>query len=196
MAVGSDLDVIEPSDRPAWRAWLAANHTTARGCWLIVPRVRGAAPGPSYEEAVEEALCFGWIDGRMQPLDERRLRQHFAPRKRGGTWARSNKQRVERLEAEGLMTDVGRRVIEAAKRDGSWNALDEIDSLVIPDDLAAALASNPVASANFERFSASIKRGFLWWIKSAKRPDTRLQRIADTVWLAERDIREPRRIIR
>ncbi len=185
--------VVDVPDRASWRAWLAKHHTTSRGCWLLVSRVVSSVPSPTYEEAVEEALCFGWIDGRMQPLDDQRFRQHFAPRRRGGTWARSNRERVARLEADGLMTDAGRRVIDAAKADGTWSALDEIEALVVPEDLLAALADNPTAEAAFKAFNPSVQRAYLWWIKSAKRPETRQQRIEDTVWLAERDIREPRR---
>lgn len=193
MAATKEQRVVDVRDRAAWRTWLTEHHATSPGCWLLVSRAASSVPSPTYDEAVEEALCFGWIDGRMQPLDEQRFRQHFAPRKRGGTWARSNRERVARLEADGLMTDPGRRVIEAARADGSWSALDDIDALVVPDDLAAALASSPAAAASFDGFSASAKRAFLWWIKSAKRPETRRRRIEDSVWLIERGIREPRR---
>jgi uncharacterized protein YdeI (YjbR/CyaY-like superfamily) len=98
---------------------------------------------------------------------------------------------VERLEREGRMTEAGRRVIQAARLDGSWNALDEIDAMVVPDDLRRALADNPTALNTFESFSPSVRRAFLWWIKSAKRPETRARRIDSTVWLAERGIRSP-----
>jgi uncharacterized protein YdeI (YjbR/CyaY-like superfamily) len=191
MAQFDSLDELVNVDRAAWRAWLAAHHADRPGVLLVLPR-RGAAR-MTYDDAVEEALCFGWIDGRVQPIDEHRVRQHFAPRRPGGTWARSNKARVEALERAGLMTEAGRRVVEAARRDGSWQALDEIDAQVVPDDLAAALAGNPKAAAQFEAFSPSVRRGYLWWIKSAKRPATRAQRIEDTAWLAERGIREPGR---
>jgi uncharacterized protein YdeI (YjbR/CyaY-like superfamily) len=191
MARLDDLDELADVDRAGWRAWLAAHHADRPGVLLVLPR-RGPA-SLSYEDAVEEALCFGWIDGRVQPIDEHRVRQHFAPRRPGGTWARSNKERVERLERAGLMTQAGRRVVEAARLDGSWQALDEIEAIRVPDDLVAALAENATATAHFEAFSPSVRRGFLWWIKTARRPETRARRIADTVWLAERGIREPGR---
>jgi uncharacterized protein YdeI (YjbR/CyaY-like superfamily) len=188
----SRLDALEELvdvDRAGWRAWLAEHHGDRPGVFLVLPR-RGQA-SITYEEAVEEALCFGWIDGRVQPLGEARVRQHFAPRRAGGTWARSNKERVERLEREGRMTEAGRRVVQDALVNGSWSALDDIDALIIPGDLAAALAARPVAATLFERFSPSVRRGFLWWIKSAKRPETRARRVEATVWRAERGIREP-----
>jgi uncharacterized protein YdeI (YjbR/CyaY-like superfamily) len=193
MATFEDLEVVDAADRAAWRSWLAANHASAPGALLVLARRRGAPLALTYDEAVEEALCFGWIDGRQVPFDEAVIRQHFAPRRPGGTWARSNKERVERLEREGRMTDAGRRVIEAARRDGAWAALDEIDALVIPPDLAEAFVANAAGSAAFSSFSPSVRRGFLWWIKSAKRPETRRQRIADTVWLAEHGIKVPGR---
>lgn len=183
---------VQPADRGEWRAWLAGHHASARGCWVLLSK-RGHA-GVGYAEAVEEALCFGWIDGRTRPLDDGHTRQHFAPRKKGGTWAQSNKERVERLEAGGLMTDAGRAVIAAAKTDGSWDALTSIDAMAVPDDLAAAMTANPAAAANYDAFSASTKKAFLWWIESAKRPQTRAQRVADSVWLLERGIKEPRRV--
>jgi uncharacterized protein YdeI (YjbR/CyaY-like superfamily) len=187
-----DNPQVQPVDRSEWRAWLAEHHADARGCWVILPK-RGH-DGVGYAEAVEEALCFGWIDGRTQPFDEGHTRQHFAPRKKGGTWARSNKERVERLEAAGLMTDAGRAVIESAKADGSWDALNSVDDMVIPEDLAAALSENPAARTNYDAFSASVKKAYLWWIESAKRPETRAQRVSDSVWLLERGIREPKRV--
>ncbi len=147
----------------------------------------------TYDEAVEEALCFGWIDGRQLPQDEVVIRQHSAPWRPGGTWARSNKERVERPEREGRMTEAGRRVIEVARADGSWAALDEIDGQIVPDDLAAALAANPEGGAQFAGFSPSVRRGYLRWIKSAKRQATRQQRIEDTARPAAQGIKEPRR---
>ena len=191
MATFDSLEALEGLDRAGWRAWLTAHHADRPGVFVVLPR-RGDGL-LTYDAAVEEALCFGWIDGRVQPIDEARVRQHFAPRRPGGTWARSNKERVERLEREGLMTDAGRRVVDAAKRDGSWIALDDIDALVVPPDLAAGLAANPTAATQFVGFSPSVRRAYLWWIKSAKRPETRARRVEDTVWSAERGIREPGR---
>lgn len=193
MTAFDELEVVSAPDRGTWRAWLAANHATSPGAFLLLARRRADGGTVAYDEAVEEALCFGWIDGRQVPVDGRLVRQHFAPRRPGGTWARSNKERVERLEAAGLMTDAGRRVIEAAKADGSWTVLEELDAEGVPDDLAAALAANPVAEARFATYSPSARRAFLWWIRTAKRAETRASRIADTAWCAEQGIREPQK---
>jgi uncharacterized protein YdeI (YjbR/CyaY-like superfamily) len=188
--VGNTLYVV---DRGAWRDWLTRNHAVEPEIWLVFHTKASGQPSLPYNDAVEEALCFGWIDGRQVPHDAVVVRLHFAPRRPGGTWARSNKERVERLEREGRMTEAGRRVIEAARLDGSWTALEEIDAMVVPPDLAEAFAASPAGAAAFESFSPSVRRGFLWWIKSAKRPETRAQRIGDTVWLAERGIKVPGR---
>lgn len=193
MTAFDDLEVVTAPDRAAWRRWLAANHVSSPGAFLLLARRRAEGGAVSYDEAVEEALCVGWIDGRQVPVDARLVRQHFAPRRPGGTWARSNKERVERLEAAGLMTDAGRRVIEQAKADGSWMLLDDLEAEGVPDDLAAALAANPAAGAKFAAFSPSARRAFLWWIRTARRPETRASRIADTAWCAEQGIREPRK---
>jgi uncharacterized protein YdeI (YjbR/CyaY-like superfamily) len=132
---------------------------------------------------VEEALCFGWIDSVMNPLDDQRLKQLLTPGKPGGTWSASNKIRVERLTSQGLMRPAGLAAIDAAMANGSWTILDEVDALVVPSDLAAALAADP-AAANFEALPASARRAFLWCIISAKRPETRAKRVAETARMA------------
>jgi uncharacterized protein YdeI (YjbR/CyaY-like superfamily) len=193
MATLEDLPLLDVADREGWRRWLEEHHGRAQGVRLILARRAGNDAVLTYEAAVEEALCFGWIDGRQQPHDDRHVRQHFAPRRQGGTWARSNRERVERLEREGRMTEAGLRVVEAARRDGSWSFLEDVENLVVPDDLAAALAGDPEAGECFSAFSPSVRRAYLGWIKEARRPATRASRIADTVWLAHRGIREPHR---
>jgi uncharacterized protein YdeI (YjbR/CyaY-like superfamily) len=135
----------------------------------------------TYEDAVQEALCFGWIDSTVNRLDAHRFKQLFTPRKPGGTWARTNKERVEKLIASGSMTPAGMAPIEAAKADGSWTLLDEVDALVIPADLAAALGADPAAAHAFEALPDSPKKLALYWIQTAKRPETRAKRVAETV---------------
>ena len=172
--------MIDPPDRAAWRAWLATNHTRPTGVWVVMDR-RGTNPTQvDYESAVEEALCFGWIDSKVVKLDTRRTLQWFSPRRPGGTWARTNKARVERLTAAGLMTPAGLAVIEDAKRTGAWTILDDVENLVVPDDLAAAFAAAPPAQANWDAFSRSAKMFILTWIIQAKRPETRAARVAET----------------
>jgi uncharacterized protein YdeI (YjbR/CyaY-like superfamily) len=142
--------------------------------------------GLTYDEAVEEALCFGWIDGRAGKLDDRRTMIWFSPRKRGSGWARTNKVRVERLLAEGLMAAPGLALIEEAKRDGSWTRLDAVEDLTVPDDLAAAFAGQPGSRERWDGLPRSVRRAALEWIVQAKRPETRARRVTETAQMAAR----------
>ena len=147
--------------------------------WLVF--LKGAERQLPYADSVEEALCYGWIDSTLRSLDDARYMQLFTPRKPKSTWARTNKGRVERLIAEGLMTPAGLAVIEVAKANGSWTSLDAVESLEVPADLAAALAKNPAAARNFAAFAPSSRKGYLHWVSRAVRPETRAERIAAVV---------------
>lgn len=179
-------DSVHPEDRAAWRAWLAEHHTSSGGVWLITWRKGSGRPVLSYDESVEEALCFGWVDSRGRALDDARTMLWFTRRKPGSGWSRPNKERVARLEKAALMTDAGAAVVAAAKEDGSWSLLDEVEDGVVPDDLAAALAARPPARENFDGFPRSVRRGILEWVVAAKRPETRARRVEDTATLAQR----------
>jgi Uncharacterized protein conserved in bacteria len=181
-----DKPRVQPASRAEWRAWLEANHRESAGVWLVTWKKHAGKPTVSYEEAVEEALCFGWIDGVLNRLDDERSMEWFAPRKPKGTWARSNKERVARLEAAGLMTDAGRRAIEVARANGSWESLDVIDALVVPDDLAFALAERPGARERFDASSTSVRRSALAWVYQAKRPETRAAHVEQIAAIAGR----------
>ena len=172
---------IYAADRARWRAWLEANAGTASAVWLVVYKKGSGQPSITWDEAVEEALCFGWIDSKAKPIDDLRYRQYFSPRKPTSVWSKVNKARIERLIADGLMREPGLRAIATAKANGSWSALDDVEALVIPDDLAAAFAESPGAREAFERFSRTNRRNILQWIATAKRPQTRAKRIAATV---------------
>jgi uncharacterized protein YdeI (YjbR/CyaY-like superfamily) len=172
-----DKPRVQPAGRAEWRAWLEANHRASGGVWLITWKRRAGEPTVGYEEAVEEALCFGWIDGVIRRVDDDRLMEWFAPRRPKSTWARTNKERVSRLEAAGLMTEAGRRVVEIARANGSWESLDVIDALVVPDDLASALAERPGARESFDASSVSVRRSALAWVYQARRPQTRAARV-------------------
>jgi len=145
--------------------------------------------GITYRDAVEEALCFGWIDGRAITLDVQRYKLYFSPRKPKSVWSKINKQRIRKLVKEGLMTSAGLAKIETARKDGSWNKLDAIDRLVMPADLLEQLSANPQARRNFEGFSTSSKKIILFWIASAKRDETKRKRIEETVRLAAQNIK-------
>ena len=180
---------IRPKSRADWRKWLEENHARNEGVWLISYKKTSGKQSFDYEESVEEALCFGWIDSKGNKLDDERTMIWFSPRKSGSKWAKPNKERVKKLMKAGLMTPAGLAKVEAAKKDGTWNALDGVEALEIPPDLAKALSKNKTAKEYFEAFPRSVKRAILEWILNAKRPETRAKRIEETVTLAEKNIR-------
>ena len=180
---------IHPKTRAEWRAWLSEHHQREGGVWLITNKKATGKPRFDYNDAVEEALCFGWIDSKGSKLDAERSMLWFSPRKRATGWSKANKERVAKLLAAGLMMPAGLAKVEAAKQDGSWYALDAIEALEIPPDLAIALAAYPNATRHFEAFPRSVKRSILEWISMAKKPETRAKRIEETVRLAEQNIR-------
>jgi uncharacterized protein YdeI (YjbR/CyaY-like superfamily) len=173
---------VYAADRASWRAWLTAHGDRGEGVWVVYDR---GPRGISYDEIVEEALCFGWVDSQGRGLDEARTMLRVAPRKKGSGWARTNKARIERLTAEGRMTPAGLAAVERAKADGTWTLLDEVENLTEPPDLTAALDAAPAARAAWDGFPRSAKRAILEWIVHAKRPATRAARIAETVAEAE-----------
>ena len=193
MSALDDAPLFQPEDRAAWRDWLQANHATARGVWLVSWRPRsGRPPAVDYEAAIEEALCFGWVDSTGGTLDDERGKLYFAPRKPRSPWAASNKARVERLIADGRMAPAGMAAIERAKANGAWEILDSSERLEVPDDLAAALDGRPPAAANFAAFPPSTRKMLLGWVAVAQRPATRTARIAKVADAAARNEREPR----
>lgn len=180
---------IHPKSRSEWRKWLEENHTRTEGVWLISYKKATGKPRFDYDEAVEEALCFGWIDSKPGKIDEERSMLWFTPRKPRTGWSKLNKERVEKLIEAGLMAPAGLAKIEAAKKDGSWNALDAAEALEIPSDLAKAFSKNKTAEGYFEEFPRSVKKAILEWITRAKRPETRAKRIEETVTKAGQNIR-------
>ena len=178
------------ADTPAqWRAWLEAHHGQKQGVWLVLWKKASGRAALAAEQAVEEALCFGWIDSKPATLDAQRSMLWFAPRKPGTGWSRVNKARVERLLTSQRMAPAGLRRVEAAKADGSWSALDAIENLEVPNDLAQALAQSPPAATFFDAFPRSVKRNILEWIAQAKTAPTRARRIAETAQQAAVNVR-------
>lgn len=161
-----------------WRAWLAEHADRGEGVWLVTWKRATGRPAPTYDEVVTEALAQGWVDSTAGTLDEQRGMLWFAPRKRGSGWSRPNKLRVARLEQEGRMQQRGAALIEAAKADGSWTLLDDVEDLVVPADLAEALAAAG-ARQTWETFPRSVKRGQLERLVQAKRPETRARRVQE-----------------
>lgn len=185
----SSIPTYQPRTRAKWRKWLDTNHIASKGIWLVIIRKKADVAGITYDDAVEEALCFGWIDGGADSLDTQHYKLYMSPRKPGSVWSRLNKQRIRKLIKDGSMTPVGLAKIEAARKDGSWNQFDAIDNLVMPEDLLKQLSANAEARRNFEAFSDSSKKIILFWIASAKRDETRRKRIAETVRLAAQNIK-------
>ncbi len=174
-------EVVVPRSRHAWRRWLASNHGRTEGLWIVYRKKSSDLEGPVYDDLVEEALCFGWIDSTTRRVDDDRTVQWFSPRRAGGMWSALNKERIARLIEQGQMTEVGQAAIDRAKADGSWSQTDSVDSLVVPPDLQAALDGVAGATAAYLAMADSTKKQYLWWIHSARRPSTRADRIEETV---------------
>ena len=174
-------DVIVPASRAEWRRWLSANTDRTEGLWVVFRKKSSHLEGPVYDDLVEEALCFGWIDSVTHRVDEDRMLQWFSPRRPGGLWSALNKERIERLQRDGLMAEAGQAAIVRAKADGSWSQTDEVDALAVPSDLAAAFEAAPEAKAVYDGLANSAKRQHLWSVYSAKRPETRARKIAEMI---------------
>lgn len=178
-----------PKSLSAWRNWLEKNHSKEKGVWLVYYKKETGKRAFSYDESVEEALCFGWIDSLPRILDEERSMLKFTVRKPKSVWSALNKKRVQQLIKDKRMTKAGLESIRIAKENGSWETLTASDNQAsnnsLPDDLALALSKNKTAEQVFINFSPSCRKQFLFWIDSAKRPETRQARIAQTVLMSE-----------
>lgn len=175
------MPIFHAESRAGWRAWLAAHHDAERGVWLCSWRTAAGKPVCPYPDAVEEAICFGWIDSTVNVLDDDRALQLMTPRKAKSGWTRLNRRRAAAMEDAGLMTDAGRRVIEVARANGWWTIYDPVEDLVEPDELAAALDADPDARRHWDGFAPSARKVMLWWVISAAQPATRTRRIAAIV---------------
>jgi uncharacterized protein YdeI (YjbR/CyaY-like superfamily) len=183
------LPSFYPKDRKAWRNWLQKNHQKSTGIWLIYYKVGKSKPRLPYNDIVEECLCFGWIDSLARKLDDERAMILITPRKPKSVWSDVNKERVERLIKNGLMTDAGLVKIETAKLNGSWDTLNASNHAAntneLPTDMVKAFKGKKAALENYKAFSPSVRRQFMFWIESAKTPETRAKRIAQTVLMSE-----------
>jgi uncharacterized protein YdeI (YjbR/CyaY-like superfamily) len=175
---------FQPASRAEWRQWLAAHHASAAGVWLVYCKKASGLPSLSYAEAVEEALCFGWIDSHPRKLDAERSQQLYTPRRARSGWSKVNKERLARLEAAGQLMPAGRAAIARAQQNGAWESLDAAEAGLVPDDLAAALAADETAARHFAGFAPSARKAILTWVLSAKQPETRARRVAETVRMA------------
>lgn len=176
-----DFPVFHAETRAHWRAWLELHHADTRGVWLASWRTGTGRSRCPYPDSVEEAICFGWIDSTNAVLDDERSLQLFTPRKAKSPWTRLNRQRAADMEERDLMTDAGRRVIQAAQANGWWTIADPVEDLVEPPELVAALDADPVARAAWDAFPATARKQMLWSVVSAVRDETRAARVGKIV---------------
>ena len=176
--------------RDDWRAWLTENHVTAQEMWLVFYKKHVGKPGLTYIEALEEALCFGWIDGILKRIDGEKHTIRFSPRRTNSIWSEQNKQRVGRLIQEGRMAEAGLAKVREAKANGQWaKAAVREDVTIVPPELTVALADNAKARVNFEKLAPSYRRQFIYWVSVAKHNETRRRRVAEVVRLLARNER-------
>lgn len=184
-----DREQVLVETRAQWRAWLRRHHTTSAGIWLVRWKKDTGRPQVGYDAVVEEALCFGWVDSRPRSLDGDRSALLLAPRRPGSSWSRINKLRIEALEASSRLAPAGAAAVDRAKADGSWSAMDEVETLAEPGDLRAALDATDAARAHWDGFPRSTRRAILEWINSARTDATREKRVRQTAADAARGIR-------
>ena len=170
---------VAVANRAEWRAWLLANHTLPQGIWLVFHKKHHRLHLP-WRDIVQEALCFGWIDSTKRRVDDDRSMLYVSPRRPGSPWSGLNKRHIVEITEAGLMHPSGQARIDAAREDGSWTLLDDVEAMVLPPDLIAALDTRPGARAAFDSFTPGAIRGLLWWIKSARTASTRAARIERT----------------
>jgi uncharacterized protein YdeI (YjbR/CyaY-like superfamily) len=174
-------ELLQFKNRAGWRAWLAENHSKSKGTWLAISKKHAKNAALSYEEAVEEALCFGWIDSIVKKRDVETFQQWFAPRRENSIWSVSNKRRAEKLMAEGKMTHAGMAKIEAAKRSGSWQQALGTPTELVPEDFQKELGSNEKAKRFFASLTKTDRYFYVYWIASSKKPATRQERILKAI---------------
>lgn len=178
-----------PTNPSDWREWLKINHKDKDAVWLIVYKKGSKNPNLTWSEAVDEALCFGWIDSVRRAIDNEKFMQYFGKRKANSTWSKVNKDKVKLLMATNAMTEEGLRCIEVAKQNGSWTILDAVENLIVPKELELALNQKPEANTYFQSLSKSVRKSLLQWIIMAKRPETKQKRIQEIVELASQNQR-------
>jgi uncharacterized protein YdeI (YjbR/CyaY-like superfamily) len=182
-----DIELFCPKNRMEWRQWLEQNHITKQSVWLVYNKKNSGNFSLSWSEAVDEALCFGWIDSTAKSIDENQYKQFFTKRNPKSVWSKINKDKIENLHKNGWIAKAGYEIIDIAKQNGSWTILDNIEALVIPEDLAEEFQKNPAAKDYYQSLSNSIKKQILYWVESAKRHETRQNRIQETIRLANQN---------
>lgn len=178
-----------PTSRQHWRKWLQKNHVKEQAVWLVYYKIKSGKPTITWSDAVDEALCFGWIDSKAKPIDEEKYTRFFSKRKPASTWSKINKEKVERLIREGSMTPAGLKSIDVARQNGSWEILDATESLVIPKDMAKEFRTHPGSKKFFLSLSKSVRKSMLLWVTLAKRPETRQKRIKEIAVSAGKNLK-------
>jgi len=189
MELHNNLPTFHARTRKEWRRWLEKKGASEKSVWLIIYHKASDTRSIYYDEAVEEALCFGWIDSVAHKRNKESKYQFFTHRKPKSNWSKINRERAERMIASGLMTPAGQKLIDLAKKTGTWEAMVDVHNMVIPPDLQKQFDRNKKALKNFQAFSPSSRRIILGWIHSAKKPETRKKRIEETVRLAKDNIK-------
>jgi len=184
-----DMESFHPKSRQEWRSWLNDNHGSQQSVWLVLYKKESSMPTISWSEAVDEALCFGWIDSKRKPVDAEKFIQFFSKRKSKGTWSKVNKEKISLLIDNGLMAPAGLDCIERAKQNGSWTILDEVEELKIPEDLETAFKTQADSKDYFLSLSKSVRKSILQWLIFAKRPETRQKRVTEIAELAAQKLR-------
>ena len=182
----TEIEIFYPTSQTAWRTWLIENHESKQAVWLVFYNKSSDKPTISWSNAVDEALCFGWIDSKRIAIDTEKSHQFFSKRKPKSTWSRVNKVKIEQLTANGLIMKAGLDCVEIAKLNGSWSILDDVEALIIPEDFEIALRNKSEALDFFLSLSKSVRKVMLHWLVLAKRPETRQKRIDELVELAEK----------
>ncbi len=184
-----EVETFCPTSQAEWRKWLRKNHISKQSVWLVCYKKKSNKPTIAWSDAVDEALCFGWIDSKRIPIDNEKFTQFFSRRKLNGTWSKVNKGKIKQLIDNGLMTKAGFEIIETAKKNGSWTILDDVEKLKIPRDLNKELKNRTGSKKYFLSLSRSVRKAILQWVTLAKRPETRQKRIVEVAALAAKKTR-------
>lgn len=184
-----EIETFYPASTQEWRQWLQENHRTKPSVWLVYYKKKAGMPTITWSQAVDEALCFGWIDSQAKPVDEEKYMQFFCRRKPSGTWSKVNKEKIKRLMETGLMTQAGFEAIAAAQQNGSWTILDDVEELIIPENLEEAFNARHGSKDFFLSLSKSIRKAILQWLVLARRPETRQKRITEIAECASQKLK-------
>jgi uncharacterized protein YdeI (YjbR/CyaY-like superfamily) len=184
-----EIEIFYPGSQTAWRIWLQENHLSRQAVWIVFYNKKSEKKSITWSDAVDVALCFGWIDSKKIKIDEETSHQFFSKRKSVSTWSKINKEKVQQLIEKGIMSEAGYKSIETAKQNGSWTILDDVEELKIPKDLDKEFKNKKGSQDFFLGLSKSVKKAILQWLVLAKRPETRQKRITEIVELAGQNLK-------